>query len=398
MARNSKYDHSTVVVVADDGSSPVGTNEWNAGHDESGMEGYTESTKTIATGKITPTDSVTIVAAESASSDDLDLITYSETAVNDKLYLFADTGDTITVRHNQSPGAGEAAIITTSAANVTLSETVPLVLMRRGTTYYQIVENTVGDADTANGLDQFAATTSAELAGVISDETGSGALVFATSPTFVTPALGTPASGTMTNVTGTSGITGLGTQTQDLEMGGFNVQNGGVIFLAEQASADADATGEGQIWVKTATPNELYFTDDAGTDFQLASKTGTHAAIEFIAIAVSDETTALTTGTAKATFRMPYAFTLTDIRASVTTAPTTSGTLTVDVNDGGTTIMSTNKLTIDVTEKTTETAATPPVLTDTALANDAEITIDIDAISGGATEAGLKVYLIGYQT
>jgi len=54
----------------------------------------------------------------------------------------------------------------------------------------------------ADNLSVFAATTSAELAGVISDETGSGALVFATSPTLVTPALGTPASGVMTNVTG----------------------------------------------------------------------------------------------------------------------------------------------------------------------------------------------------
>ena len=61
-----------------------------------------------------------------------------------------------------------------------------------------------GDALVANGLDQFAATTSAELAGVVSDETGSGALCFATSPTLVTPALGTPASGVMTNVTGTA--------------------------------------------------------------------------------------------------------------------------------------------------------------------------------------------------
>ncbi len=48
-------------------------------------------------------------------------------------------------------------------------------------------------------LSAFAATTSAELAGVISDETGSGAAVFATSPTLVTPALGTPSSGTLTN-------------------------------------------------------------------------------------------------------------------------------------------------------------------------------------------------------
>lgn len=70
-----------------------------------------------------------------------------------------------------------------------------------------------GDALTSSPLSQFAATTSAQLAGVISDETGSGALVFATSPTLVTPALGTPSSGTLTNCTGlpAAGVTGLGT-------------------------------------------------------------------------------------------------------------------------------------------------------------------------------------------
>lgn len=58
-----------------------------------------------------------------------------------------------------------------------------------------------GDALVANPLSQFAATTSLQLKGVISDETGSGALVFATSPTLVTPVLGTPASGALTNCT-----------------------------------------------------------------------------------------------------------------------------------------------------------------------------------------------------
>jgi hypothetical protein len=47
-----------------------------------------------------------------------------------------------------------------------------------------------GFATTANSLAQFAATTSAQLLGVISDETGSGSLVFATNPTLVTPVLG----------------------------------------------------------------------------------------------------------------------------------------------------------------------------------------------------------------
>jgi len=114
-------------------------------------------------------------------------------------------------------------------------------------------------------------------------------------------------------------------------------------------------------------------------------------------LACSDETTALTTGAAKVTFRMPYAFTLTSVTASVTTAPTTSGLLTVDINEGGSTILST-KITIDLTEKTSTTAAAQPVISDAALASDAEMTIDIDAISGGASEAGLKVTLIGHQT
>lgn len=55
---------------------------------------------------------------------------------------------------------------------------------------------------TGGSLAQFAATTSAQLAGVISDETGSGALVFATSPTLITPILGTPGSGNLTNCSG----------------------------------------------------------------------------------------------------------------------------------------------------------------------------------------------------
>ena len=59
-----------------------------------------------------------------------------------------------------------------------------------------------GDALVANPLSQFAATTSLQLKGVISDETGSGALVFANTPTLVTPILGTPTSGTLTNCTG----------------------------------------------------------------------------------------------------------------------------------------------------------------------------------------------------
>ena len=71
----------------------------------------------------------------------------------------------------------------------------------------------------AGNLSQFAATTSAQLASVISDETGSGALCFATSPTLVTPALGTPSSGTLTSCTGLPIVAGT-TGTLSIARGG----------------------------------------------------------------------------------------------------------------------------------------------------------------------------------
>ena len=116
-------------------------------------------------------------------------------------------------------------------------------------------------------------------------------------------------------------------------------------------------------------------------------------------VACSDESTALTTGTAKVSFRMPYAFTLNagagGITASCNQAPT-GAILTIDVNESGTTILST-KLTIDISETTSTTAATPPVISDVNLAADSLITIDIDQIGSTNAGTGLKVTLIGVR-
>ena len=122
------------------------------------------------------------------------------------------------------------------------------------------------------------------------------------------------------------------------------------------------------------------------------------AQTESFIIACSDEGTALTTGTAKVSFRMPYAFTLTagegGVQASCNQAPT-GAILTMDINEAGSTILST-KLTIAI-GSTTSVGGTAPVISDVNLAANALMTIDIDQIGSTNAGTGLKVTLIGVK-
>ncbi len=108
-------------------------------------------------------------------------------------------------------------------------------------------------------------------------------------------------------------------------------------------------------------------------------------------VAGSDLVTPLTTGTSVAYFRAPADITLTEVRASLLTA-STSGAVTVDINVNGSSILGT-LLTIDQDEKTSLTAATPVVISNTVIASDDEVTVDIDGAGTGAL--GLIVTFIG---
>jgi hypothetical protein len=128
---------------------------------------------------------------------------------------------------------------------------------------------------------------------------------------------------------------------------------------------------------------------------------------ENITVAASDETTPITATAGKVKWRMPYAFTVTAVRCSLSTAQNTTGAgsiFTVDVNegdadlDGGNpvSILST-KVTLDDDETTSVTAAAAAVISDSALADNAEMSIDVDGIGDSADAAGLKCSLIGKQ-
>lgn len=74
--------------------------------------------------------------------------------------------------------------------------------------------NLTGAVTSTGNATSLGSFTSANLSAALTDETGTGSAVFATSPTFVTPILGTPTSGTLTNATGlpiSTGVSGLGT-------------------------------------------------------------------------------------------------------------------------------------------------------------------------------------------
>lgn len=184
-------------------------------------------------------------------------------------------------------------------------------------------------------------------------------------------ALGTPSSGSLANCSGlpVSGITS--STSAALGVGSIELGNASDTTLARSSAGNMTIEG-----------NLVYRAN--GSFVGLA---------EVIQLACSDETTALTTGTAKVTFRMPFAMTLTAVRSSVTTAPTGS-TLIVNIKESGVTVLGT-KLSIDASQKTSTTATSQATITDSALADDAEITIDIDQIGSTVAGAGLKVTLIG---
>jgi len=111
-----------------------------------------------------------------------------------------------------------------------------------------------------------------------------------------------------------------------------------------------------------------------------------------IIVAMSDEITELVDGDGKVTIYAPYALTLEDVIAGLS-AQSSAGVVTVDIERQGTTIFST-LLTIDVSEDTSETAATPFVFdgAETTWAKGDKIVFNLD--TDGTAAKGLKVTLI----
>ena len=142
--------------------------------------------------------------------------------------------------------------------------------------YNAIATAIASKGDKSATLAQFAATTSSQLAGVISDETGSGSLVFATSPSLTTPNIGTPSAGTLTNCIGLpqSGTVGL-TTADSPQFTGINVGHASDTTLT-RASSGVLAV-EGVNVLTTATGAAL--AGSASQTFSVATATTANHAI-----------------------------------------------------------------------------------------------------------------------
>jgi hypothetical protein len=249
-----------------------------------------------------------------------------------------------------------------------------------------------GDALVANPLSQFAATTSAQLAGVLSDETGTGAAVFATSPTFVTPALGTPSSGVATNLTGTAAGLTAGATT-GVEAGAdvtdtANVTAAGALMDSECTSL-ADVKALNQSLVSGAAPtftntnftpatNKNYVTDAEQTVIGNTSGINSGDSTLSRSVTIVDPV-----ATDDATlFFTPVAITITDVRSHIT------GTTNVVFNIGHAATRTGTQLdvfTSDITLTSTAGQSNASGFSDATIPANSWVWLEVVSVSGTPT-------------
>ena len=163
----------------------------------------------------------------------------------------------------------------------------------------------------------------------------------------------------------------------------LTISNGNTVSLSALVDINSFDTGVRGL---TGNYSSVYTT--------VKSNSATWRLEDFI-VACSDESTSLTTTTSAVTFRVPFGMYLNSVRASVNIAPVGS-TIIVDVKQTGSSIFTT-KLSIDASEETSITAATPAVISNPNLTDDAKVIVSIDQVGSSTAGKGLKLTFKGYR-
>ena len=175
--------------------------------------------------------------------------------------------------------------------------------------------------------------------------------------------------------------------------------SGGMIKVNVSGKADVILTTKGDIPTFSTVRIRKAIGNDSATLFSDSTEaTGNkweYPTTSFV-VACSSESDDLETGDDKLQFRMPFQFELTDIISNVNTAAT-GADINVQVQEDGSDIMSGVGITIDATETSSETSATQPTITDSTLAFNSIISVDLDQIGSSTAGTGLKINFIGYR-
>ena len=192
---------------------------------------------------------------------------------------------------------------------------------------------------------------------------------------------------------------------RDIDADGTKLDGIEAAATADQTKADIDGLGLSHDSLADASTDDHHaqshsivsHSDTTATGAELeeltdGSNTTLHKHKRTIQLRLLDKDTSHTVSNSiGGDFRFTQAMTVTGVSCYFDTAGTDSVT-TLDINEAGTTILST-KLTVDATEKTSETAAAPAVISDSVIAANAIITFDLDGIASGTAGKGLVIEL-----